>query len=210
MVVSVAPRDQEPLPADPKLREEFLNQSRNTDYTAANPNSSKSKCHFVYRDGVYKTDPVIDHLAVHFSMDGVLISVDSLEAKQQLDAERKAREAFEKDGGASVNAASMSAASGSAPPGADEAGAAPGQKVVLRNQFNFSERAAQTVNPPLRNRSTQTEPAPTTDFDGQVTASEIFDTYLDDVERQVLARAPKGKKVTHHYIMSCHESCLVV
>jgi hypothetical protein len=70
VVVSVVPRDQEPLPADPKARDEFLNQSRNTDYTAANPNASKNKCHFVYRDGVFKSEPVIDHLQVHFSMDG--------------------------------------------------------------------------------------------------------------------------------------------
>lgn len=36
----------------------------------------------------------------------------------------------------------------------------------LRNQFNFSERAAQTLNYPMRDRETTTEPPPTASFSG--------------------------------------------
>jgi dynein intermediate chain 1 len=36
----------------------------------------------------------------------------------------------------------------------------------LRNQFNFSERAAQTFNYPMRDRATFTEPAPTATIAG--------------------------------------------
>jgi dynein intermediate chain 1 len=36
----------------------------------------------------------------------------------------------------------------------------------LRNQFNFSERAAQTFNYPMRDRATFTEPAPTANIAG--------------------------------------------
>lgn len=37
----------------------------------------------------------------------------------------------------------------------------------LRNQFNFSERAAQTFSYPMRDRATFTEPAPTATISGQ-------------------------------------------
>ena len=43
---------------------------------------------------------------------------------------------------------------------------APDDSRQLRNQFNFSERAAQTVNYPLRARETYTEPPPTVTVSG--------------------------------------------
>ena len=42
----------------------------------------------------------------------------------------------------------------------------------LRNQFNFSERAAQTLNYPMRDRETTTEPPPTASFSG--TCSQVL------------------------------------
>lgn len=65
---------------------------------------------------------------------------------------------------------------------------------ILRNQFNFSERATQTFNNPMRERSMATEPPPTSNFSGSVTHWEIYDTYMEDFERQMLSRATK--KVT--------------
>lgn len=43
---------------------------------------------------------------------------------------------------------------------------APDDSRQLRNQFNFSERAAQTLNFPLRDRETFTEPPPTATVSG--------------------------------------------
>eukprot|EP00418_Pyrodinium_bahamense_P036554 CAMPEP_0179189578 /NCGR_PEP_ID=MMETSP0796-20121207/94113_1 /TAXON_ID=73915 /ORGANISM="Pyrodinium bahamense, Strain pbaha01" /LENGTH=268 /DNA_ID=CAMNT_0020893715 /DNA_START=24 /DNA_END=827 /DNA_ORIENTATION=+ len=56
-------------------------------------------------------------------------------------------------------------------------------KNPLRNQFNFSERAAQTKNSILRERGWTTEPPPTTGFSGTVTQWEIFDAYLQEIEQ---------------------------
>lgn len=82
----------------------------------------------------------------------------------------------------------------------------------LRNQFNFSERAAQTFNNPLRERGTSTEPPPTANMSGNPTQMvdkelhqnlvseeinswvptgscsqwEIYDEYILDLERQKL------------------------
>lgn len=55
---------------------------------------------------------------------------------------------------------------------------------MLRNQFNYSERAAQTVNNPLRNRECSTEPPPTLTFSETTTQYAIFDWYMEDQERQ--------------------------
>lgn len=46
---------------------------------------------------------------------------------------------------------------------------APDDSRQLRNQFNFSERAAQTLNFPLRDRDTFTEPPPTATVSGSCT-----------------------------------------
>ena len=53
----------------------------------------------------------------------------------------------------------------------------------LRNQFNYSERAAQTVNNPLRHRECFTEPPPTMPFSATTTQYEIYDWYMDDQVR---------------------------
>eukprot|EP00913_Durusdinium_trenchii_P024446 g22949.t1 len=55
-------------------------------------------------------------------------------------------------------------------------------KNPLRNQFNFSERAAQSKNAILRERSWTTEPPPTTRNYGTVTQWEIFDQYMAEIE----------------------------
>ena len=47
----------------------------------------------------------------------------------------------------------------------------------LRNQFNFSERASQTLNNGLRERGTMTEPPPSVEYSAQCTQWEIFDGY---------------------------------
>ena len=65
----------------------------------------------------------------------------------------------------------------------------------LRNQFNFSERASQTLNNGLRERGTMTEPPPSVEYSAQSTQWEIFDGYIEDMERKKEAeRKAKRKK----------------
>ena len=45
-------------------------------------------------------------------------------------------------------------------------GEGPDDSKQLRNQFNFSERAAQTIDFPLRDRETYTDPPPTETVSG--------------------------------------------
>jgi PKD repeat protein len=66
---------------------------------------------------------------------------------------------------------------------------------VLRNQFNFSERATQTFNNPMRDRKVATEPPPRSNFSANVTHWEIYDTYMEDFDRQMLSKNTKERKV---------------
>ena len=55
---------------------------------------------------------------------------------------------------------------------------------MLRNQFNFSERGAQTAAYPPRERGTNTEPLPVTTVGGSCTQWVLYDAYAADQERQ--------------------------
>jgi len=65
----------------------------------------------------------------------------------------------------------------------------------LRNQFNFVERASQTLTLPRREKAVQTEPPPAANFGETATQWEIYDSYVQrEAERTKLAQANKGSK----------------
>lgn len=55
-----------------------------------------------------------------------------------------------------------------------------------KNQFNYSDRAAQTFNNPLRERGVSTEPPPVVDFGATLTQWEIYDFYMADYAAQIM------------------------
>jgi dynein intermediate chain 1, axonemal len=64
----------------------------------------------------------------------------------------------------------------------------------LRNQFNFSERAAQTSALHPKDKGTITDPPPTIEITGTCCQSAIYDEYVKDHERAEAAeRATKLK-----------------
>mmetsp|Transcript_8877 Transcript_8877/g.29606 ORF Transcript_8877/g.29606 Transcript_8877/m.29606 type:complete len:619 (+) Transcript_8877:95-1951(+) len=64
----------------------------------------------------------------------------------------------------------------------------------LRNQFNFADRASQTVNHPARDRSSETEPPATSDFGGAATQWNIYDAYMEDQHRLALQKEMQKKQ----------------
>mmetsp|Transcript_87377 Transcript_87377/g.154944 ORF Transcript_87377/g.154944 Transcript_87377/m.154944 type:complete len:674 (-) Transcript_87377:229-2250(-) len=138
-----------------------------------NPRAPHNTTQYSFKEKVFKIDEQVDQVVMHFSMDGTILLKDSPEAQEQFETQdkkideqtqRETEEAIEEDFD---------------PPENDK------EKPVknpLRNQFNFSERAAQTKNPILRERAWTTEPPPTTGFSGTVTQWEIFDQYMADIE----------------------------
>ena len=116
----------------------------------------------------------MDHLAFHFQLDGCSLHKESEEAMAQqefednkkIELDRLRREA------------------------ADEATSAGEEDIEAdapktgKNQFNYSERAAQTFNNTLRSRGVATEPPPVVQFASTVTQWDIFDAYMSDYRKQ--------------------------
>ncbi len=146
--IIVKPREQVKDLSEKQLSEEFTKIWR-----ADNPGAAKNIIRFSHKDKAFKMDPSVDQLEVHFAQEGVLLNISSDEAKKQ-----REREEDEK------NAAAKEAEKKKAEGGEGDEDAS-----NLRNQFNFSERASQTLNNALRERGTITEPPPSVEYSSQCT-----------------------------------------
>jgi dynein intermediate chain 1 len=176
----------------PNLTEEDLDERFTRVIDAGNPNAVKAIASFDYTEGEFVLDPRASQLAVHFNMEGDLILADSDEARDQ-----------EKYVAIIANKKLMlpppaTTATGTATEEPDDYPAvALSGDVVLKNQFNFSERAAQTQNNPSRSKEVTTEPPPTKTYNAGVSQWDIYDTYLAEVKRvvQEAQEAEKNKPV---------------
>eukprot|EP00197_Chlamydomonas_leiostraca_P011295 CAMPEP_0202863866 /NCGR_PEP_ID=MMETSP1391-20130828/4330_1 /ASSEMBLY_ACC=CAM_ASM_000867 /TAXON_ID=1034604 /ORGANISM="Chlamydomonas leiostraca, Strain SAG 11-49" /LENGTH=718 /DNA_ID=CAMNT_0049543543 /DNA_START=668 /DNA_END=2820 /DNA_ORIENTATION=+ len=155
--------------------------------TANNPAAPKNIARFNMKERLYKFEPMVEQTIVHYATDGWLLHRGGEEAKRQLDLEKMEQEASARFQ-AEVDKAHHDKRGGGE--GDDDA---PDDSRQLRNQFNFSERAAQTLNFPLRDRETHTEPPPTATVSGACNQWAIFDDYLHDLERQKIEEAMKSK-----------------
>lgn len=180
------PKEQTKPPPDQekgiKEDEDLMNEMFTKTITAMNPNVSKALVRYQFRDSCFKPDPsAMDHLAVHFSMDGECLHVDSDEWKEQ----------HMMTGGADMSRTALQVGESELKKDVPAQG---GKVKTLKNQFNFTERACVTFTNPLRNREILTEPPPTAEMAGAVTQWDIFDTYLDDVNKQIIMKDIKDGK----------------
>ena len=175
-----------------QLTDELLAEEITRILTANDPNVPNNITKYNYKEKAYKQDPEgpMDHLVFHFQMDGCALHKDSEEAKQQQQLEEAKKMEHDR--------LRKEAAQEAAEAGDDDIeveGLKPG-----KNQFNFSERAAQTFNNPLRNRGVATEPPPVVQFAATVTQWEIYDAYMLDFKKQLqeeeLAKNAEKKKST--------------
>lgn len=162
-----------------KLKEEFTKM-----LVAINPNTSDNYVQFNNTEGKFiETEGEGVNAMVHLQLASSLCHVDSDEAARQqaeeIESERQKRkqltgeDADEKDRSAEENRDNE-----------ERHSPRPLRVKLLKNQFNFSERACQTLNHPARDRETQTMPPPTNNFIGQVDQAMIFDTYLSELMRK--------------------------
>ena len=94
-------------------------------------------------------------------------------------------------------------------PQAIEAGEEPDQDAGNesgKNQFNYSERAAQTFNNPMRERGVVTEPPPMLSFRNTVAQWEIYDSYMAEYSAQV--RGDNDHETSGILYRADHESAL--
>ncbi|KAJ3217185.1 cytoplasmic dynein with WD40 domain [Clydaea vesicula] len=152
------------------LNEKELNEEFTRILNANNPKAPHNVARFNHKEHIFKASPNVDHLVVHFEFDGYLVfKEDAINAEDGESSVAPAVETEEK------------------------------KKPLLRNQFNFSERAAQTFNNPTRERSSNTEPPPTRVLEDEVTQFSIYDAYCEDALQKEKAakekpRAGKGQK----------------
>jgi len=84
----------------------------------------------------------------------------------------------------------------------DEAVAAGEEAFVVdaggaKNSFDYSDRAAQTFNNPMRERGVATEPPPLLQFSATCTQWEIYDSYIDHYKREVSDQDSSKDKKQH-------------
>lgn len=124
--------------------------------TGDDPNRPRNITKFNYKELCYKLDPpgLSDHMVVHFALEGTTLHIDSKEYKTQREAENRRK--AESDN----------------------------QKVSMKkskNQFNFSDRASQTLNNPLKSAYVCTEPPPVAQYSANVSQWQIYDSYVSEI-----------------------------
>ncbi|MEW5317945.1 MAG: hypothetical protein WDW38_009202 [Sanguina aurantia] len=171
-----------------QLTDVELNEEVAKMLTANNPEASKNVARFNMKEKCYKFEPMVDQTIVIYATDGWLLHKGSDEAKKQVDVEKMEAEAGQRFQ-AEVDRASHERRDDANGDGSEP----PDDSRQLRNQFNFSERAAQTSNFLPRSRETYTEPPPTATVSGTCSQSEIYDEYIKEFERQRQEEAQKSR-----------------
>lgn len=165
----------------PPLTEEERNATIDRILKGTNPNVTSTPVYFDFkRDArTYKFYPTVDHTAFHVAVDGNCIRKDVPEAAQMIEERDRRLKELELAEEAERN------------PDLVEQGVS---TKILKNQFNYSERASQTMNNPLRERSVITDPPPSITFSNTATAWEIYDAYEEDrqANERALAAGKKG------------------
>ncbi|XP_010879671.2 dynein, axonemal, intermediate chain 1, paralog 2 [Esox lucius] len=186
----IKPPDQLDL-TEAELKEEFTRI-----LTANNPHAPQNIVRYSFKERSYKPISSVDQLAVHFFLEGNLLHRDSDEARRQ-----KAKQGLPDEKATVVTETEdekletpLQAAGGEEAGDVEEGGGEDGAHSVdsktgkkeqkLTNQFNFSERASQTLNNPLRERGCQTEPPPRASFSATANQWEIYDVYLEEMQKQ--------------------------
>ncbi|CAH3138541.1 unnamed protein product [Pocillopora meandrina] len=189
----IKPDDQLEL-TEAELKEEFTRI-----LTANNPHAPSNIVRYSFKEKCFKPTSSVDQLAIHFALDGNMLHKDSDEARRQrarqgLEAEHDAGEAGEEED--KENKAVEAVEEKSAEEVRPDSSASVGGKseAKLTNQFNFSERASQTYNNPYRERGTSTEPPPRANFSATANQWEIYDAYVEDLQRQEKMKEKESRK----------------
>eukprot|EP01084_Bolivina_argentea_P007954 14891_1 len=166
------------------LSEEELGEEITRVLTTNDPKAPDNIIKYNYKDRLFKVDPPgpLDHLAIHFSMDGAAIHVNSNEAKEQISCNERRKEEMASKQNAAAAAAMSEEEGGDTNWDESEPTCNEG-----KNQFNFSERAAQTMNHPLKTHCVSTHPPPKVAFSSTVSQWDVHDTYMKKTRKKSIA-----------------------
>lgn len=176
------------------LTEEQLHEEHTRVLTANDPNIPNNTTRYNYKEKAYKQDPEgpMDHLAFHLQIDGCSLHFESDDAQQQQqfeEAKKMESDRLRKEAAQEASEAGEEDIEAEAPK-------------TGKNQFNYSERAAQTFNNMTKNRGVATEPPPVVQFFATVTQWDIYDAYMADYRKQLheeeLIKNAEKRKVSGH------------
>ncbi|KAF1391359.1 hypothetical protein PFLUV_G00041310 [Perca fluviatilis] len=177
-----------------ELTEAELKEETTRILTANNPHAPQNIVRYSFKERSYKPTSVVDQMAVHFVLEGSLLHQDSDEARRLRAKEGLPEETPTVDTGTEPDEEKPETPATPIEDGGEEAGEEDRPDSVasktdrkepkVSNQFNFSERASQTLNNPLRERSCQTEPPPRSNFSETVNQWEIYDAYVEELQQQ--------------------------
>lgn len=185
----VKPQDQLQLTED-ELKQEFTRI-----INANNPHAPHNIVRFSFKEREFRQTATVDQTVFHFSVDGNLLLLDSDEGRRQKSRRSMAGRASKAtvDTGVGGDIAVELKVPGTVD---EDAEGEVAEKKVLRNQFNFSERASQTFNQTIKERGAQTEPPPRAAFGATATQWAIYDAYVADQARQAALKDKKAATVT--------------
>ncbi|NWV07980.1 DNAI1 protein, partial [Ptilonorhynchus violaceus] len=202
-----------------ELKEEFTRT-----LTADNPHTPKNIVRYSFKERAYKIVDCMDQTAIHFTLNGNLVPKDSDEGRRQSirlsieaeeapveeeeppveasaeipeDSEIKDEEPTEDTEAAGEGEEEAEGVETAEEAEATEAEEPPPPKAPekkLANQFNFIERASTTHHNPLRERGCQTDPAPFQTFSATVHQWDIYDAYVEELERMEKAKEKEKSK----------------
>ncbi|KAI9189203.1 hypothetical protein H9P43_000631 [Blastocladiella emersonii ATCC 22665] len=169
------------------LNEKELDEELTRILNANNPHAPQNIARWIHKEQTYKAMAYNEHMVTHFEFDGYL----SFKGDNKRAEEEAAAPAATEDGAAPGEGTKEEGVDAGTTTEGGPPTSAPEPEVVLkeevksnkppaRNQFNYSERATQTVNNPPRSRSTNTEPPPHRTFSGAVNQWSIYDAYMED------------------------------
>ncbi|XP_072215477.1 dynein axonemal intermediate chain 1 isoform X3 [Excalfactoria chinensis] len=205
---AVKPPDQLEL-TEAELKKEFTRV-----LTANNPHAPKNIVRYNFKERAYKPLSYVDQTAIHFSLNGNMILRDSDEGRRQSlrlsntsenapetsavvseEAETKdekstedtqAAEEEKAEGAETAEAAEAAEAEEPPPPKAKEK--------KLANQFNFIERSSRTLDNPLRERASQSEPTPCKNFSASANQWKIYDAYMEELQKMEKSKEKEKPK----------------
>ncbi|PFH31863.1 WD domain, G-beta repeat-containing protein [Besnoitia besnoiti] len=145
-----------------------------------NPRAPKNLALYSFKEKLFKRDEQIEQTVFHLAVDGALLHVESQEAIDQEEAWRmREEEAAKRKRSESVE---ISIEDDLQQNNEDEGR-------VLRNQFNYGDRASQTETKTIRERGAATRPPPTVPFAGTVNQWMMHDAYVEELNAQSRSEA---------------------
>eukprot|EP00755_Sulcionema_specki_P030595 Sspe_Gene.18618::Locus_6706_Transcript_1_1_Confidence_1.000_Length_2159::g.18618::m.18618/K10409/DNAI1; dynein intermediate chain 1, axonemal len=180
------PKEFVTLPGTQRLDPEELAKQVDRILKATNPNiggtRGEHKEHYFSHkkdERCYKPVPTMDQTAYHLVITGNAIGINDPEATRQ-QAERVAK----------MKALKLAEEAEKNPELVEQEGVS---TKILKNQFNFTDRASQTFNNAMRSRHIMTEPPPIITFSSNASQWDIYDAYKEEEMNQKAAQGRKTK-----------------